>query len=52
MEAWKGRVRVLWTDDHATDEDIYSCIVDFAHFSFFFGGERHAHDAQREARPS
>ncbi len=38
MEAWKGRIRVLWTDSRAADEETYSCIIDFAHFSFYFAG--------------
>jgi hypothetical protein len=38
MEAYLGRVRVLWTDSRSGDEEIDSCIIDFAHFSFFFGG--------------
>jgi hypothetical protein len=38
MEAFLGRIRVLWTDARSANEEIYSCIIDFAHFAFYFGG--------------
>jgi hypothetical protein len=38
IEAFLGRVRVLWTDARTGDEDVFSCIIDFAHFAFFLPG--------------
>jgi hypothetical protein len=38
MEAFLGRVRLLWTDSRTGDEDVFSLIIDFAHFQFLYPG--------------
>jgi hypothetical protein len=38
MEAFLGRVRLLWTDSRTGDEDVFSLIIDFAHFQFIYPG--------------
>ncbi len=38
LEAFLGRCRVLWVDSRTGDEDLFSAIIDFAHFNFFIAG--------------